>query len=257
MDSDPYESVDAALPGLLGPIAWIFSALYFVFWLWMAVDCYRRRNGFDAWHLFFFLFPISTVLYFILHFRLVMEGLPSGAVFGPSLKKQIEQMRAQLRIADTIGARFELAELLYKNKQYPESEAEFRVVLAAEPNNLEAQYYIGLCRMHLNDAPGALPFLKQVVTGDRKIRMGLAWMAYTNCLLANNLREDALEERRKLSRAFPRPLTEYAYAELLHNSGQNEKARAILEDMLATSHNAPREDNPYLSKGRSLLKKVS
>jgi len=257
MDSDPYQALDSMFPGLVGPILWIFSALYFVFWMWIAVDCYRRRNGFDAWHLFFFLFPISTLVYFVIHFRAVMEGTGGKrAVFGPSLKKQIEQMRAQLRIADTLGARFELGELLFKNKDFAGCETEFRTVLAAEPNNLEAQYYIGLCRMNLNDPVGALPFLRAVVTGDRKIRMGLAWLTYTDCLLANDLKEDALEERRKLSRAFPRPLTEYAYAELLHESGQAEKSRAILEDMLATSQNAPREDSPFLSKGRALLRKL-
>lgn len=252
--------MDPTAFGFMGVFLTLFSLISFMFWLWMCLDCYRRNGGLNYWHILFLIFPISSAIYFIVNVQSILGGRGGtgvGGLFTPNLKKQIDQMRAQLRIADTIGARFELGELLYKNKDYAESEAEFRAVLVSEPNNLEAQYYIGLCRMYLGDAAGALPFLKKVVEGDRKIRMGLAWLSYTDCLLANNMRDDALEERRKLSRAFPRPLTEYAYAELLHEAGENAKARAVLDDMLATSHNAPREDQPFLSKGRSLLKKVS
>jgi len=249
--------IDPTVLGFVGVLVWAGTILSFIFWGWMCLDCYRRRGGFDVWHLIFFFMPISTVVYFLINFKSIVRGRGGvAALFGPSLKKQVEQMRAQIRVADTIGARFELGELLFKNKDFAACETEFRTVLAAEPNNLEAQYYIGLCRMNLNDPVAALPFLRAVVTGDRKIRMGLAWLAYTDCLLANDLKEDALEERRKLSRAFPRPLTEYAYAELLHESGQPEKSRAILEDMLATSQNAPREDIPFLSKGRALLRRL-
>jgi hypothetical protein len=236
-----------------------FTVLSFMFWIWMCLDCYRRLGGLNVWHLLFFFLPFSSVVYFLIHFKEIIGGrggAHSGALFGPSLKSQIRDKQAQLRIADTIAARFELGELLFRYKDYTACEAEFRVVLLAEPNNLEAQYFIGLCRMRLNDPAEALPFLKEVVQGDRKIRMGLAWKDYTDCLIANKLLDEALEERRKLARAFPRPLTEYAYAELLKEMGQKEKAREILDDMLATSHNAPREDNTWLRQGRSLLRQL-
>lgn len=241
-------------PGIL---TYAFGLAYLVFWIWMAVDAYRRYGGFNYWHLLFFFFSFSTVIYFAINFQGIVRGRGrGGALFGPSVKKQIEQKRAQLRVADTLQARFELGELLYKSKQYAECETEFRTVLAAEPNNLEAKYFVGLCLMALNRAAEALPFLKQVVDGDKKIRMGLAWRDYTDCLLANNLRDEALEERRKLARAFPRPLTEYAYAELLHDMGKSDKAKEVLEEMLTTSQNAPREDGAWLSKGKALLRKV-
>lgn len=269
MSADSAEKIDPTLSERMphydvhvyegtGGWTWLLSLFYLLFWIWMSVDAYRRQGGLNFWHLIFFFMPLSTVVYFILNFQGITRGTGrSGALFGPSLKKQIEEKRSQLRIADTVQTRFELAELLYKNKEYPECEAEFRTILAAEPNNLEAKYFVGLCLMAMNKPADALPFLKQVVEGDKKIRMGIAWRDYTDCLLANNLRDEALEERRKLARAFPRPLTEYAYAELLHDMGQNAKAREVLEEMLTTSQNAPREDSPWLSKGRSLLRKVA
>lgn len=233
-----------------------FTILSVMFWIWMCIDCYRRMGGFNLWHVFFFFFPLSSVIYFLIHFKEITSSRGRGAFFGPSLKSRIRDKQAQLRVADTVAARFELGELLFQHAEYAACEAEFRVVLEAEPNNLEAKYFIGLCRMNVKDPAGALPFLKDVVNGDRKIRMGLAWKEYTDCLIANKLLDEALEERRKLARAFPRPLTEYAYAELLNEMGQKEKAREILEDMLATSQNAPREDDTWISRGRSLRRRL-
>jgi len=249
-DYQPEPSLFWWAPGAVG----LLSSL---FWLWMFVDCYRRRNGFDAWHLIFLFFPPSVVPYFILHVGQIFgRGGGGFSFFGLGLKERIRRAQQNLRISDTLAARAELGELFFENKQYDECEAEFQHVLSREPDNLEAIYHVALCRLKKNDFPAALAGLEKVMARERKLRFGKAWLYYTEALVANGRTADALEERRKLSRAFPRPLTEYAYAELLAQSGDKAKAKTVLEDMLATSEQAPSEDRQWLSKGRSLLRSV-
>ncbi|HEY3324028.1 MAG TPA: tetratricopeptide repeat protein [Planctomycetota bacterium] len=238
---------------LLG--ASLLSLASVVFWFWMAFDCYRRYGGLHGWHYFFFLFPPSVVFYFATHAGMIFRGIGSGrGLFGMGLKSRIRKSERSLHITDTIAARAELAELYFEAGRYAECEEQYHKVLSFDPKNLEAFYYVGQCRLQQNDAIGALELLRQVVERDRKLRFGLAWLRYTDCLIALGKVDEALEERRKLHRAYPRPLMEYSYAQLLAEAGQKDKARAVLEEMLETSDGAPREDRPYLSKGRTLLR---
>ncbi len=189
--------------------------------------------------------------------RSPLGGNRGGGLFGPSLKGRIARAQQQIRISDTVALSAELGELFHDNGQFDESEKEFQKVLEFDPQSNEAHYYIGMCRMKRGDFPGALTMLQHVMDRDKKLRFGLAWLRYTDCLLATGKRDEALEERRKLCRSYPRPLTEFAYAELLADSGQKDKAKEILDEMLATSHQAPSEDRIWLRKGKTLLRSVA
>ena len=227
------------------------------FWLWMCYDAYKRRGGLDTWHYFFFFFPPSVVLYFIVHKGDMVfggRGSSSGGLFGFGLRSRIKRAENQFRVAGTVASRFELAELYFEAKRYDESEKHFEELLKSDPNNLDALYYIGLCRIHANDQVKALEYLQRVMDGNRKLRFGVAWLKYTDCLLANGKKEQALEERRRLARAFPRPLTEFPYAQILSESGQSDKAREVLDEMIATAADAPAEDRVWVSKGKSMLR---
>jgi len=238
------------------PLIWsAYSVAATILWVWMFYDAYKRRGGFDFWHLLFLFMPPSALIYFLLHINVIFSG--RGGYFGPSVKSRIRKVQQQIRISDTLAARAELGELYFQDGKYEECEAEFQKIFAAEPQNLEALYYTGLCRIKRGDMPGALNYLQQVMERDKKLRFGVAWLRYTECLVAVGRNDEALEERKKLSRAFPRPLTEFAYAQLLSETGKKDQARAVLEDMLATSDHAPKEDNTWLRQGRALLKTVA
>ena len=235
----------------------LYSLLSGAFWIWMCIDCYQRRRGLDTWHYLFFFFPPSTAIYFVAHFRQIVGSTKRINVLGMGAKSRIAQAQQNLRIGNTLAARIELAELYFEAEQFENCETEFRLVLVEDPAYLEAFYHIGLCRLKANDAAGALENLTVVMARDKKLRFGLAWLRYADALAAVGRRDEALEERRKLSRSFPRPLTEFAYAELLAESGQKEKARAVLAEMLETSHAAPVEDRVFLKRGKTLLKQLA
>ncbi|MBE7463748.1 MAG: tetratricopeptide repeat protein [Planctomycetes bacterium] len=231
--------------------------VYTVFWVWMMVDAYRRY-GLGPWMLILFFFNLSSVVYFVIHARSIFTGTLRGGgdgpgLFGLGLRAKIRKAEQQMRMADTPAAREELAELYYQAKRYSDCETLFKRALEYG-ENAEAHYYVGLCRLAQNDAAGAFPHFEKVMAADKKLRFGLAWWRYAECLRALGRVPEALEELRQLHRAFPRPLTEFAYARGLAEAGEKEKARRVIEEMLATSQNAPREDRVYLSEGRTLLK---
>ena len=232
-----------------------FSLLSIGFWGWMALDCYRRRGGLDTWHYFFFIFPPSVVLYFIVNKGDMVFGRRGGSsngLFGFGLRSRITKAEQTLRVSGTLAARMELAELYFEAKRYPECEKNFDEVLKLDPKNLDAYYYVAVCRLERGDHAGALEYLQKVMDGNKKLRLGIAWLRYTDALIADNRRDEALEERRKLARHFPRPLTEFAYAQLLADTGQKDKAREMLDEMLATTAGSPAEDRTWVSKGKSL-----
>lgn len=255
-DQNPEIPDQIALPYLMLLSSGI-SLLSFAFWMWMCIDCYRRRGGLDSWHYFFFIFPPSTLLYCIVHKGDMFFGSRSGTdkgLFGWGLRSRIKRAENQLRISGTAAARFELAELYFENAQYDPCEKLFDEILKTDEKNWDAWYYVGLCRLHRKDAAGALECLQKVMEGSKKLRFGVAWMRYTDCLNELGRKEEALEERRKLARAFPRPLMEFAYAQALVDSGDQFKAREVLDEMIATSSQAPREDRQWLRRGKSLLR---
>jgi hypothetical protein len=235
----------------------LFSLVSVGFWIWMCLDAYKRRGGLDNWHYFFFFFPPSVLLYFFAHKGDMLFGSRRGSVgglFGFGLRSRIDRAENQFRVSGTIAARFELAELYFESGRYVECEKHFEEVLKFDPNSLDALYYTGICRIKAGDNAKALELLQRVMDGNKKLRFGVAWLRYTECLIAGNKKEEALEERRKLSRAFPRPLTEFAYAQLLADSGQRDKAREVLDEMIATAADAPAEDRVWVSKGKGLIK---
>ena len=240
---------------ILGLSFHLASLVSGAFWLWMCIDCYRRQGGLNQWHYCFLFFPPSTLFYFVTHLNQITRT-PGLNVFGLGLKARIKKARQQLRMSETVAARSDLAELYFEAGQYPDCETEYRKVLEADPKYLEALYYIGLCRLKCNDAAGAMEFLAQVMERDKKLRFGKAWLRYTDCLLALGKRAEALDERKKLCRSFPRPLTEFAYAQLLADEGQKPKAREIIQEMLETSEHAPLEDREWLKRGKMLLKQL-
>lgn len=246
-DYGPYDT-----PGGFGIAHWIYY-VYIAFWIWMLVDSIKRY-GLSYWIWLILVFQgFGPVIYFILHAKVLFRG----GLFGPSVGSRIKKAEAALRIAPTEAARADLAELYFEAKRFDDAEALFQKVVADDPESVEARYYIGVCRLLRDDPAGALEPLRFVYEKDKKLRFGKAWLAYADCLGRLGRRDEAIEEHRKLARHYPRPLTEYAYAKILADNGEKAKARETLEEMLATSDQAPREDRQWLGKGRSLLREVS
>ncbi|MCW8130314.1 MAG: tetratricopeptide repeat protein [Planctomycetota bacterium] len=239
---------------------WSFASIaYSIYMIWMLYDAYRRY-GMHYWlFVIFFFQPLGAIVYGLLHARFILHGLTAGGgdgpgLFGLGLKSKIARAEQQMKVAETEALRAELALLYYQARRYGESEALLKKVLAADAENQEALYYLALCRLDQQDPEGGCALLKRLMEQNKKYRFGVAWLRYAEALDALGKREEALEEFRLLSRNFPRPLTEFAYAKKLADAGQKEKAREVLEYMLSTSAEAPAEDRTWLGQGRSLLR---
>jgi hypothetical protein len=251
-----YGYPDVALPwyfhlyGLLAPILLVMT-------IWLAVDAYRRY-GLCYWHFLFFMFtPVATPVYLIVHGRSLFQRRDGSALFGPSLRTRIARAERELRMAGTIAARTDLADLYFQAGRFADCEEPYGQVLAAEHDSLEARFYLGCCRVAQKDYPGGLAHLEKVMAANPKFRFGLAALRYSECLWQLERMDEALEERRKLRRSFPRPLFEFAYAEILVETGRKDEAKTVLEEMLDEAAGAPGEDRVWLKRGRSLLRGLS
>ena len=222
----------------------------------MLVDSFRRY-GLSFWTLIILLFqPLGAVVYFAMHFRSIISRKGGGAPFTTSVNARIKKVRLQLAVANTLAARMELIKLLLEANQFEECEKESKAILEEEAKNHEAIYAIAMCRMAANDFVSASKLFKQILDENPKYGFGKASMTYAEALWKAGHKDDALEISRKNARAYPRPLTEYFYAKLLIEVDQNDKAKAVLEDMIATAHMAPKEESSWIRKGRSLLRSV-
>ncbi|MCZ7644782.1 MAG: tetratricopeptide repeat protein [Planctomycetota bacterium] len=260
----PLESEPVELePGYYAPW-WAHEAVYLLylgFMIWMLVDSIRRY-GLSYWAFVIFFFqPLGALVYFVLHVKsLFRGGLAAGGgkgLFGLGLKARIRKAEQALRMADTPAAREELAGLYYEAGRLQDCERLLAPLVEQEDGNYEARYHLGLCRLAAGDPQGALVHLEKVMAGEKKLRFGRAWLRYAECLHRLGRTGEAVEELRKLHRAYPRPLTEFAYAKALAESGAREQARQVLEEMLETSGQAPAEDRRYLSEGKALLRSLA
>lgn len=250
----PY--VEPPIP-LLQVALTFLSPLFFLLAIWLAVDAYRRYGGLNYWHaLFVFFTPFAVVVYLLVHGRTLFRRRDGSKLFGPSLRTRLRQAEQNARLGDTVAAHAELAELLFEAREFGRCEEEYGKVLAQEPDSQEALYYLALCRMERGDFQSAAERLDRVLAENPKYRFGLAALKRSECWRQLGRTEEALEERRKLHRTFPRPLFEFAYAELLMLAGRRDEARKVLEEMLDAAGSAPAEDRPWLSQGRSLLRSL-
>ncbi|MBI1846886.1 MAG: tetratricopeptide repeat protein [Candidatus Rokubacteria bacterium] len=228
----------------------------------MLYDSYRRY-GASFWpFLIFFFQPLGAVIYFVANARTILHGLSPGSgggpgLFGLGLKAKIRKTEQQMLVSETEALRAELAELYYQDKRYEDAERLFQKVLENDPESQEALYYLALCKLERQDFKSGCAYLQKLVDKNRKYRFGTAWLRYAETLDKLGRREEALAELRPLSRAFPRPLTEFAYAKMLAEAGQKDKARETLEYMLSTSSEAPAEDRTWLRQGQTLLRSLS
>jgi len=231
--------------------------LMFIFSIWLAVDAYRRYGGLNYWHLLLFFFhPFAAVVYLFVHGRVLFRRRDGAPLFGPSLRARISAAERNARISDTVAAHSELAELYFEARAFDRCEEEYRKVLEAEPDSQEALYYLALCRMEKGDIQTAAEELDKVLEANPKYRFGLAALRRSECWHRMGRTDEALEERRRLHRAFPRPLFEYAYAELLAETGRTADAQRVLEEMLDAAASAPDEDRKWLGSGKRLLRSL-
>lgn len=238
------------------------SVVYMILLVWMLYDAYKRY-GMHYWLvIIFFVQPLGAIVYGLIHAKHILHGLTTGGgqgkgLFGLGIKSRISRAEQALKVGETEALRAELAELYYLDKRYADAERLFKQVLETDKENQEALYYLALCRLDQNDMASAFEWLSQLIAKNKKYRFGVAWLRYADTMDALGRRDEALEEFRQLSRSFPRPLTEFAYAKKLADAGKPEKAREVLEYMLSTSSEAPPEDRTWLRQGRSLLGKLA
>jgi tetratricopeptide (TPR) repeat protein len=88
-------------------------------------------------------------------------------------------LMAALTLATVLAADVQRGKQLYEEKNYRDAERELQQVASAEPDNAEAQKYLGLARIQLGKVSDAEAPLKKAneLAGDAGTKLGLARIA--------------------------------------------------------------------------------
>jgi tetratricopeptide (TPR) repeat protein len=88
-------------------------------------------------------------------------------------------LMATLTLATVLAADVQRGKQLYEEKNYRDAERELQQVASAEPDNAEAQKYLGLARIQLGKVSDAEAPLKKAneLAGDAGTKLGLARIA--------------------------------------------------------------------------------
>jgi hypothetical protein len=176
--------------------------------------------------------------------------------WGPAAK--LEKLIRRTEDVATPALQFELGEQFFNAGDYVGALDQFRRVLSDDPNLTEGYYLAGICCEKLKRREDAMQYYEQMMARKdaRKLRFGLAWLAYAECLAAEGHDEAALEQLKAVVREYPRPRTEIALAKQLRNAGDLEHCIRIIDDIIATAAHAPKEDKQFVVEANRLRSRL-
>lgn len=172
--------------------------------------------------------------------------------WGPAAK--LEKLIRRTEDVATPALQFELGEQFFNAGDYVGALDQFRRVLSDDPSLTEGYYLAGICCEKLKRREDAMHYYEQMMAhkDSKKLRFGLAWLAYAECLAAEGRDEAALEQLKALVREYPRPRTEIALAKQVRKAGDQEHCIRILDDVIATAAQAPKEDKEFVAEALRL-----
>jgi hypothetical protein len=219
---------------LLAPVVLIFKA-------WMFVDAIRRgANNHWIWAILFL--PLGDVAYFFVvkmrdpGMRHVADRMLEGFKRPPP----VEELEARYRTTPSIANRVALAQGLFDAGRFAESAEHFEELLARDQANKEALYGVGLCRLELDDAAGAVEPLSRLIELHRAYRDYAAWAGLCEALWKKGDEEECLELLVDLVRTAPRLRHQVLRARYLARAGRGADAQELLRAELADHDRQPR-----------------
>ena len=136
-------------------------ALQMIFTVWMLVDAVRRKSE-RYWYLVLF-FPFGPLVYF---FAVKIDDYDLGflkELVRPSRGPSIDSLREAFRASPSFANRVRLASGLHDASAFAEAAEEFAAALADRPDDPDALYGLGLCKLELADYEDAVGPLSRLV----------------------------------------------------------------------------------------------
>jgi hypothetical protein len=228
--------------------------------VWMLVDINRRGVEYYWFWIVLVFQPFGPWAYFLLYkvkdFRTGQGWLGSLFHQRPSLR----ELRHRVERLPTVASRLELGERLVEEEEYAEAAGHLAVVLEREPEHCQALFALAESHRGLGHPDLAVPLLQKLVArhstwGDYKAWHRLIEVRHEAGDLAG-----ALESCQELARVSPTLQHRCLLAEHLLETGENDKARKVVEQGLDDYHYlagvSRRRDRRWVGKAKQLLKQI-
>jgi hypothetical protein len=239
-------------------MARLIAIVWFAFKAWMFYDAVRRKAE-ERWLWMIPFIPGGAVYYFFAvkirdpGVSMLKQRMLDGLKKPPSLS----ELELAFERTASVANRVMLGQGLHDAGRYEDALEHFMAVLAERPGDKDALYGIGLCRLELKDAAGAVEPLTELVDKHRSYRDYAAWTELAEALWFSDQREACLALMEDLVKTAPRIRHFVVQAHYLHRAGETVRAKEILVIAIDEEKHQPkhvqRTNRPWVREARSML----
>jgi hypothetical protein len=233
------------------------------FTVWMLVDAVKRRP-IHYWYVIIFL-PFGPLVYFFA-FKIhdYDLGWLTGLVpFGHSRPRapSLAELRERVRQSPSFANHLALANALHDAGDYTDAAAAFAAILDTRPDEPDALYGLGRCRLELGEPEEAVSILSRLVEQRPKYRDFAACLELAEALTKTGRDDDAVTVLEGVLRQSPRPQHAVALARHLVALSRIEQAQKVLREAVADHELSPaaiqRRDRHAAREAAALLQSIS
>ncbi len=231
--------------------------LFGIFVIWMLVDAIRRGEW--LWVIFILVFPLlNAPLYFFLVYRnaaaLATEGFELP---GSHDRRRIKELEVQIHHLDKAHHYFQLGDIYFQQGKMQKALVCYERALERDPEDIDIRSHLGHCLLRLNRPQEARPLLERVAREDSKHEYGHSLMALAETYMVLGEIEAAIPTWERVLEQNGYARARVQLAELLRMRGQIDRARGILNEVIADDLNAPdfqrKRDRVWLRRAKKLL----
>lgn len=240
----------------------VLAVVWALFKGWMFYDAVRRKAE-ERW---FWLIPFvpGGAIYYFFAVKLRDPGmamLKQRMLDGLKRPPSVEELEQQFARTPSLKNRVMLGQGLHDAGRFEDALKHFERALEERPGDKDALYGVGLCKLEMKDAAGAIDPLTELVDNHRNYRDYAAWPELAEALWFADREEECLALLEDLVRAAPRLRHHVVQAHYLSKAGRPSEARRVLREAMDEEKHQPRHvqrlNRPWMREANAMLRELA
>lgn len=256
----PFDPASSGTIFLYEVIAWVMTAPYLIFLVWMLIHCLRTEPDRYFWvWVMVIAQPIGAIAYFVLRY------VPSKEFPTPTFLRRWTRGRELVRLetaAQQIGNAHQFIQwgnVLREVNQLDQADAAFRQALKKDGDNLQALWGAAQVADSQRRFSDVKTLTRQILDKDPQYKFGDVALMYGRALKELGDRDAACAHLEQHIKRWRHPEALYMLAELSLESGDKATARnyatALIQDLNGSPLAIARKHGRWKSRGKQLLRK--
>ena len=257
----PYEPAAVWILVVFQIVAWLITAPYFLFWIWMLLHCYRTEPDQYFWFWVMIIAqPIGTIAYFILRY------LPSKEFPAPTFFRRWTRGRELTRLevaARQIGNPHQFnqwGDALREVGFSDQARDAYEQALKKDPQNIQALWGSALVAVTQKRFADVRSLSRQVLDKDPQYKFGDVSLAYGRALKELGETDAAKSHFEQHMKRWRHPEAMYLLAQLCLEKGESNAAREHLLMLIQDIDGCPiaiaRKNGRWRSRAKQLVRKI-